>query len=444
MSIGNDKKTLNHFIEVSFKQYGGSECFFADIDGDGKFEIITYQGPGCYSVNNVLEGRDYIKPLLPESVSISAFRFDGTRIWTWGKPNSQERPYLSHAYESCVATGDIDGDGTIEIVIADGNRIIVLDGKTGKEKKSRSLPEDNYSIVQVVGEPTEKNEAAIVIKNGEYGYGKWRYGEPVLGLNTNLEIVWGPEAIPGGGHHILVMDLNGDGKKEYLIGYCAVDLKGEILWTADTIDVSLLNQKDDHVDYTDIIRRSDGAELFAIAGSDKLYLVQEGGKTTFSVPGPHVQGSALGHFRSDSEFQVAIYNAPNGPMVLYDPSGRQIWYQATPRKWPLEMRQTCQRYAVSPFHRNRPIVTIPGKEQDWIGYADGGWPWGMDGNGEITLEFQPTENSPQPEYRHTVSAKVRNDDIGYGFALQSIDIDGDGEKEAVIYDRRFLWVYKID
>jgi len=206
-------------------------------------------------------------------------------------------------------------------VIADGNRLIILDGKTGIEKKSRSLPEDNYSIVQVIGEPTDENEAVIVIKNGEYGYGEWRYGEPVLGLNSNLEIVWGPKAIPGGGHHILAMDLNGDGEKEYLIGYCAVNLKGEILWTVNAIDISLLNQKYGHVDYTDITRRSDGLQLFAIAGSDKLYLAQEGGKTIFSFPGPHAQGSALGHFRSDSEFQVALY------MLLM-----VLWFCMTPQE----------------------------------------------------------------------------------------------------------------
>jgi len=128
---------------------------------------------------------------------------------------------------------------------------------------------------------------------------------------------------------------------------------------------------------------------------------------------------------------------------LYDPSGKQIWYQATPRKWPLEMSKTSQRYAIRSFHRNRPIVTISGKKQDWIGYADGGWPWGMDGNGEITLEFQPPENSRQPEYQLSLTSKIRNDDMGYGFALQSIDVDNDGQKEVIIYDRRFLWVYKI-
>ena len=54
---------------------------------------------------------------------------------------------------------------------------------------------------------TDEHEAAIAIKNGEMGNGSWRYGEPVLGLNADLEPVWGPKAVPGGGHHILSLDM---------------------------------------------------------------------------------------------------------------------------------------------------------------------------------------------------------------------------------------------
>jgi hypothetical protein len=34
------------------------------------------------------------------------------------------------------------------------------------------------------------------------------------------------------------------------------------------------------------------------------------------------------------------------------------------------------------------------------------------------------------------------DDPGYGFATKIVDGDGDGVNEAVIYDRRYLWVHR--
>ena len=211
--------TLSPMFEIAFEEYGGAECFPADIDGDGIPEILTYQGPGIFGPEP-FRSWDFVSALFPESVSVSAFRADGRRLWTWGKPNPPHIPYISHSYEACIATGDIDGDGRIEVVLADGDRVVVLDGETGEEVKSARLPDENYYILQTAARPTDEHEAAIAIKNGEMGNGSWRYGEPVLGLNAGLEPVWGPKAVPGGGHHILSLDM--DGEQVYLIGYCAV------------------------------------------------------------------------------------------------------------------------------------------------------------------------------------------------------------------------------
>ena len=41
-------KTIKPILEISFEEKGGAEYFFSDIDGDGKPEIITYQGPGVF------------------------------------------------------------------------------------------------------------------------------------------------------------------------------------------------------------------------------------------------------------------------------------------------------------------------------------------------------------------------------------------------------------
>ena len=427
--------------ELSFEQYGGAECFFADIDGDGRPEIVTYQGPGCFGAS-MFRDLDRIKPLYPRSTSVSAFRFDGTRLWTWGEPNPLDRPYVSHAYECCIACADVDGDGVREVALADGDRVVVLDGQAGREKRSCRLPYDNFYIVGAIGEPTARDEAAIVVKNSETGYDDWRYGEPVIGLNSALEVAWQPSAIGGGGHYILALHLNGDGKKGYLIGYCAIAPDGKTLWSVDAIDPGRVEPGAQHVDYADFRADAEGKRLFAFAGSDMLYVVKEGGETLFATTGPHVQGAAIGRFLAGDDLQVACYSAPDGPLNLYDLSGERIWSRPTSRRWPFgEPAGLGGRR----FHRNRPIVALPGAESDWIGYADGGWPWGMDGSGEISLEFEAPENSREvsppvsPEY-----TRVRADDTGYGFALQIVDVEGDGCRKAVIYNRRFLWVYDLD
>jgi outer membrane protein assembly factor BamB len=428
--------------ELSVAAFQGADLFFADLDRDGRPEVIAYQGPGVFGAS-LYSGWPQVKPALPKTTCLNVFRGDGKRLWAWGTPNPADRPYTSHAYESCVATGDVDGDGRVEVALADGRRVYLFDGLTGRVRAQAEMREDNFYIVQVLGQPTGPGEAAVVVKNGEGGYGAWRYGEPLVALDAQLKPVWGPAAIPGAGHHILSLDLDGDNAKEFLIGYCAVKPSGKFAWTVDAINAAKLDPGRQHVDYTDLLRLPSGKMLLGIAGSDRSYLVECGGRTLFSTPGRHPQGSALGRFREDSEFQLAIYNA-DGPMVLYDPRGKELWQRSTPRRWPLGCPQVCEGRV---FHRNGPIrpFSIPrlGKPaKDYIIFSDGGWPWGMDGDGNIGLEFQAPPHARQPE--HELPPRARADDLGYGFATKIVDWDGDGRPEAVVFDRRWLWVYRAE
>lgn len=428
--------------ELPVAAFNGAELFFADLDGDGRPEVLAYQGPAVFGAR-LYSGWPQVKPALPKSTCLIAFRQDGTRLWTWGTPNPVDRPYTSHAHESCVAAGDVDGDGRMEVALADGRKVYLFDGLTGRVRAQTEMSEDNFYIVQVLGQRVARGEAAVVVKNGEGGYGQWRYGEPLIALDAQLKPVWGPVAIPGAGHHILSLDLDGVQGHEFLIGYCAVKPSGKTAWAVDAIDPAKLDAGKEHVDYTDVRRLSSGKMLLAFAGSNRSYLVERGGRTLFARPGRHPQGCALGRFRDDSEFQVAIYNA-DGPLVLYDPSGKELWQRPTPRRWPLGCPKACEGRV---FHRNGPIkaFSIPraGKPaKDYVIFSDGGWPWGMDGEGNITLEFAPPPNSRQPE--RELPPRARADDLGYGFATKIVDWDGDGMREAVIYDRRYLWVYRAE
>ncbi|MBT3382011.1 MAG: hypothetical protein HN742_26210 [Lentisphaerae bacterium] len=428
---------LEHTSEIAFGAYGGAELFFADIDGDGQLEILAYQGPGVFGTR-IFHGLPAVAAHYPTSTCLSAFKKDGRRLWTFGTPNDLGTPYISHAHESCVATGDVDGDGTVEIALADGDRVLLIDGPTGELRRTAMLPEDNFFIVQILGSPTAPNEAAVVVKNGETGYGTWSYGEPVLGLNARMEPAWPGQAIPGGGHHILVLDTDQDGRPEYLTGYCMVKPSGEWTCIVDAVAPASVNAGTDHVDYTDVLHTEAGGFVLGIAGSSRAYLVNDEGKTLFHAPDKHVQGSALGRFRNDSDYQLAIYN-DDGPMVLYEPDGNELWRVSTSDResWPLGMPEAAQGHR---FHRNRPIMTLP-TEPNHILFTDGGWPWAMDGDAGLAVTFVPPAASRQPEME--IHPQARADDMGYGFATKIVDWNGDGNPEAVIYDRRYLWSFPL-
>jgi len=426
---------IRHSEEVAFGPYGGAELFFADIDGDGRPEVLAYQGPGVFGAGMYRQW-EHVAAAYPRSTCLSAFKTDGTRLWTFGEPNPLDRPYICHAHESCVAVGDVDGDGVVEVALADGDTIHLLDGPTGTPRAKATMPHDNFFIVQALGEPVEPGEAALVVKNGEGGYDHWRYGEPLIGLDADLNTAWAPVAIPGAGHHILPLDLDADGRREFLVGYCMVKPSGEWRCIVDAVDADSLDADRDHVDYTDVLPLPDGGFVLGFAGSSKGYLVRDDGRTVFAHPDRHVQGCALGRFRTDSDYQLAIYN-DDGPMVLYDPQGTELWRVPTQERWPLGMPAACEGHV---FHRNRPVLRCS-LDTDAILFTDGGWPWLMDGEGQVVMAFEPPEASRQPEM--DIPDRARADDMGYGFATKIVDWDGDGQMHAVIYDRRHLWVFPL-
>ena len=426
---------MKHCTELDFGPYGGAELFFADIDGDGQIEILAYQGPGVFGATPY-RSWPQVAPVLPRSTCLSAFRRDGTRLWSFGEPNPTDRPYAAHAFEACVSVGDIDGDGTPTVALADGSRLLLLDGPSGALRTAASLAADNLYIVGMLGQPSAPGEAVLAAKNGEGGSGPWRYGEPVLGFDRDLRPVWGPVAIPGGGHYILGVDLDRRGRHDFLIGYCRVTPAGQWTCLVEGLDPARVDAATAHVDYTEVLPIGRTQCLVGFAGSDKAYLVGPRRRTRFVRPDTHVQGCAVGRFRPDSRFQMMIYN-DDGPLLLVDAAGRELWrLPTTPlEQWPLGQPECCRGRV---FHRNRPIVRWPGRP-DRVVFSDGGWPWVIDGDGLVTRCFEPPETARQPE--QTLPEQARADDMGFGFATQIVDWTGDGTPHAVIYDRRRLWVF---
>jgi len=352
--------------------HGGAETFFADINADGRLEMITYQGPGIFGARAFCE-QPKIKPFLPRHTAVSAFDMTGRILWTWGEPQASDRPYLSHGNEACVSVGDVDGDGRPEVVVALGDAVTVLDGVSGRERRSGSLPEDYFYIVHALDAPTGMREAAIVIKNSEAGYHGAPHGQPVMGLNRALELVWGPKTVPGGGHHILTVPMP-DGRPGYWIGYCAVRPDGTIAWMADAIVPENLDARLQHVDYTDHWRAAAGRNIFAMAaGTPHGYVVADGGGTIFRVEDEHVQGVAGGRFVAGDDDagdnrQVAFYNCHGDTAIsLYDLRGKRLWRRKVARRhWDMSLMDlSMPDGTIRRFHRSRPKAVIYNRRYVW-------------------------------------------------------------------------------
>lgn len=102
-----------------FEGWWGSYVTIADLDDDRQLELLVAQGRGFNG---------------PQRLVCLSIR-NGTKEWEFTLA-AQER--IQWASPNVV---DVDGDGTLEVVLGSGPRVLVLDGKTGTVEWERSFPQ---------------------------------------------------------------------------------------------------------------------------------------------------------------------------------------------------------------------------------------------------------------------------------------------------------------
>jgi hypothetical protein len=94
------------------------------------------------------------------------------------------------------------------------------------------------------------------------------------------------------------------------------------------------------------------------------------------------------------------------------------------------------------MHMGRPFSVwrtgLPARPEVIV-YNEAGWPYlvGGDGAPEYAIPCPPhAAQAEHPIPRH------RPDDYGYGFRTVVADLDGDGEEELLVHDRRYAWIFE--
>jgi len=167
-----------------------------DDNGDGK--IDSKDTPDVVFISFSSKKEDYDKGGVLRVVSGE----DGSEICSF------DDPQMRLAYESGLAAGDIDGDGIIDIIALEKNRVWVNEGGTDKLKL---VPSYLFAFNVV------KNE------NGE-GYLCLPKKKPDLTEWVSSDVVnagWGSPTLA---------DLDGDGKAEIVVGNVVFDYTGKLLW----------------------------------------------------------------------------------------------------------------------------------------------------------------------------------------------------------------------
>ncbi len=287
---------------------GGNKGLLGDLDGDGRMELVMIQADG-----------DIDDRYVPHQVTcLTAFRLDGQMMWQVGTPVEQPGGTGS---DFPAQIYDIDGDGKLEVLCVMKKEFLILEGSTGKVKKTYQLPgEEAHDCIIIANLRGKEKPQDIILKD--------RYHK-LWALDDEFNLLWTHEGNLG--HFPWASDINGDGYDELMAGYDLLDHKGKLLWSCKDLE--------DHADCLwvgDV--NGDGKPEWVIGGSVTC-MYDRDGKELWRYEGSiEAQHVALGKFCKDLPgLQIAgldrirrgdgykdQWDGKDG-MFLLDCNGKELW-----------------------------------------------------------------------------------------------------------------------
>ncbi len=258
--------------KVDIRQAGlRNKMLLGDVDGDGRMELVMVQPDGGIDDRYV-----------PHQVQcVTAYNLDGRLLWQVGEPDEQAggpgSDYPAQLY-------DIDGDGMLEVLCVMHKRFLILDGRTGRTKRSFPLPaSEAHDCIIIANLRGLAYPQDIILKD--------RYRK-LWALDRDFRLLWTHEGNIG--HYPWVYDIDGDGCDEVMAGYDMLDHTGKLLWSCHNLD--------DHADCIwvgDVDENASNGKEIVIGGSVTV-MYNGAGEELWRYEGSvESQHIALGKFRPD-------------------------------------------------------------------------------------------------------------------------------------------------
>jgi hypothetical protein len=303
---------------------------------------------------------------------------------------------------------DIDGDGRNEVVLIKDFRLQVLDGRTGEVKRWTWMPAAPPAKERPY-ELVSGDSIAFVNLSGNKGRHEILVKdryEHFWIFNNQLELLWKGDGQTG--HYPYPVDIDGDGRDEISIGYSLWDHSGHQLWSHD-------RDLRDHADgiMAGNLSGDPKAEPRVYAsGSDEGFVMFDlRGNILKHVRAGHTQSPSVAKYRMDvpglQYVSINFWKNP-GIVTLFDWNGNI-----------LEQSE--------PIHTGAPMLPV-----NWRG----------DGQEFILLSGNIKEGGMLDGHLRRV---VMFPDDGHpDLAANVLDLTSDARDEIVLWDQARVWIYTQD
>ena len=348
----------------------------------------------------------YMRDSFARLSSLTAFLYDGTVLWTKGKPdNSDDNTLISCDLPFQIA--DFNNDGKLELIYSVDFEVIIIDLLTGELIKKFNTP-----IIQNDPDFTNNpfyrlNVDAIRVADFEgLGYKgnliiKDRY-QNVFAYNKNLEIMWKYHN-KNTGHFPYIFDYDNDGKDEMFVGYDLVNSDGKIIF-----DLPMNTDHTDEIIYAKL-KQDDDYKFVLASGNEGLNIINKDGTMFKHNDLGHAQRISVAPYDRESKdlmIMATSFWGSLGIVAIYDSNG----------DLKKQMEMESLGVLVSPINYDGYHVfalTHAGKDGGLI---------------DKDLDFV-----------------VRFKDDGHPTLCQEVyDIDGDGIDEIICWDLNSMYFYKAE
>lgn len=394
LQAANPKPVL--WKRISTPAFGaGRNIRLGDLDGDGKTDILI--GQNIPRVRG--DAFDHLSCL-------TAITLEGKVLWQQGRPDprngllTNDTPFQIH---------DVDGDGHSEVVLVRDFQLQILDGRTGKQKRSVWMPRmgddmkerpyelnsgDSIAFLNLSG---HKEPREILVKDRYAHF--WVY-------DNELKLLWSGDGQTG--HYPYAFDADGDGKEEFMLGYSLWSHDGRKLWSRDT-------ELKDHADGIAMGNFSGDAKaqpmVYACGSDEGFILFDREGRILKHLLIGHAQSPSVAKYRADVpglQLMTINYWRNPGIITLFDAQGNILVQE-------------------EPIHSGSPLLPVnwrgDGQELALLSgnVREGGL---IDGQLRRAVMF-PNDGHPD-------------------LAAMVADLTGDARDEILLWDQSSIWIYTQD